>query len=60
MSISNNGVKEEDSFGRSFFFDVYVLTTKNINPFSLKQKIFDVNGRKMIDMFWENCNKPSF
>ena len=45
---------------RSFVFDVYVLTIKNINPFSLKQKIFDVRNREMINKFWEDCNKPSF
>ena len=31
-NISYNGVKEEDLFDRSFVFDIYVLTTKSINP----------------------------
>ena len=34
--------------------------TKNINPFSLERKIFDVKNREMIHMFWEDCNEPSF
>ena len=59
-NISYNGVKEEDLFGRNFVFDVYTLVTKNINPFLLERKIFDVKNREMICMFWEECNKPSF
>ena len=59
-NISYNGVKEDDLYGRSFVLDIYVLTTKNINPFSLKWKIFDAKNREIIDMFWEDCNKPSF
>ena len=35
-NISYNGVKEDDLYGRSFVLDIYVLTTENINPFSLK------------------------
>ena len=57
---SLNGVKEEDFFDRSFAFDIYVLTTKNINPFSLERKTFDVKDREMINMFWEDCNDSSF
>ena len=39
--ISYNGIKKEDLWG-SFFFDIDVLTTKNIDPFPLERKIFDV------------------
>ena len=59
-NISYNGVKEEDFFDRSFVLDIYVLTTKNINPFSLEGNIFYVKDREMINMFWEDCNEPSF
>ena len=45
---------------RSFVFDVYVLTTKNINLFSLERKNFDVKKREIINMSWEDCNEPSF
>ena len=34
--------------------------TKNANPFSLERKIFDVKDREMINMFWKDCNEPSF
>ena len=37
---SCNRVKEEDLFDRSFVFNVYLLTIKNINPLSLKQNDF--------------------
>ena len=59
-NISYNRVKEEDLFDRSFVFDIYVLTTKNINPFSLEREIFDVKDQGMINMFWGDCNEPSF
>ena len=55
-NISYNGVTEEDLFDRNFVFDVYRLTTKNINPFSLERNIFDMRDREMIQMFWEECN----
>ena len=59
-NISYNGVKDEDFFDRSFVFDICVLTTKNINPFSLERKIFDVKDREMVNMFWEDCNESCF
>ena len=59
-NISYNGVKEKDLWDRSFVFDVYLLATKNINPFSLEQKIFGIKNREMINMFWGDCSKPSF
>ena len=60
INISYNRVKEEDLWDRYFVFDVYVLTTKNINPFSLARKILDVKNKGMINMFWEDCNELSF
>ena len=41
-NILYNGMKEEDLFDRYFVFNVSVLTSKNINSFSLERKIFDV------------------
>ena len=49
-NISYNGVKEEDLYNRNFIFDVYVLVTKNLNPFSLERKIFDINNCEMVRM----------
>ena len=59
-NILYTGVKEEDLFDGTFAFDVYTLTTKVINPFLLKRKIFDVKDREMISMFWEECSEPVF
>ena len=59
-NISYNGVKEEDLCDKTFVFDVHVLTTKNINPFSLERKVFDLKNKEMIIMFWKDCNEPSF
>ena len=59
-NISYNKVKKQDLFDRSFVFDIYILATKNINPFSLERKIFDVKDREMINMFWEDDNESSF
>ena len=49
--ISYNRVKEKDLFDRSFVFNIYVSTTKNINLFSLERKIFDMKDREMINIF---------
>ena len=59
-NISYNNIKEEDLLDRNFVFDVYMLTTKNINPFFLETKFYDLKNREMIQMFWEECNEPSF
>ena len=53
--ISYTRVKEEDLHDRNFAFDVYVLVTKNLNPFLLEREIFDVKNREMIYMFWDEC-----
>ena len=36
------------------------LITKNINPFSLEQKILDAKNRDTIYMFWDECIEKSF
>ena len=58
--ISYNGIKKEDLWASLFFFDIDVLTSKNIDPFPLERKIFDLKKREIINTFWEDCNKPSF
>ena len=54
-NIWHAGVKEEDLYDRNFVFDTHVLVTKNINPFSLERKIYDVKDREMMQMFWSLC-----
>ena len=58
--ISYNGVKEEDLFDRNFIFDIHVLITKNINPFSLERKIFDVKDGQNVYMFWNSFVNTKF
>ena len=41
-------------------FDVYVLLTKNLNPFSLDQKFSDQNKHEMIYMLWKECIQSDF
>ena len=53
-------MKKEDLFDRSFVFDVYVFTTKDINPYLLQRKIYDIKNREITSMFWEECNDVSF
>ena len=38
-NMTYNGLKSEDFCNRKFIFGVYVLLTKNLNPFSIKKKI---------------------
>ena len=43
-SISYTGVKSEDFVDNNFTFDTITLINKNINPFSLEQKIVDAKN----------------
>ena len=43
-----------------FFFDVYLLMTKNLNPFSLDRKLADKNKHEMIYMLWKECMLQNF
>ena len=42
-NIGYNGLKTEDSNNRSFIFYVFVLLTKNMNPFSAERKFIERN-----------------
>ena len=37
-----------------------MLVAKNLNPFSLERKIFDVKKTEMIYMFWDECSEQTF
>ena len=41
-------------------FDIYTLLTKNLNPFSLDQKLNDQNKHEMIYMLWKQCMPADF
>ena len=44
------GINKEDYYNKNFVFDVYLLLTKNLNPFSLDRKLADKNKHEMICM----------
>ena len=47
-------INKEDFYNENFIFDVYLLVTKNLNPFSLDRKLTDKNKHEMIYML---CKK---
>ena len=59
-SISYAGVTKEDFYSRNFEFDIYVLLTKNLNPFSLDRKLSDQNKNEMIYMLCKECIPADF
>ena len=60
LNIAYNGVKEEVFLDNSFVFDTFALLAKNLNPFSLRIKIGDVQNKEIIYMFWEECVEKTF
>ena len=52
-SISYVEINKEDFYNENFIFDVYLLVTKNLNPFSLDRKLNDQNKHQMIYMLWK-------
>ena len=42
------GINKEDFYNENFIFDIYLLMTKNLNPFSLDRKMNDQNKHEMI------------
>ena len=39
-NIAYVGINKEDYYNKNFIFDVYLLLTKNLNPFSLDRKLY--------------------
>ena len=54
-NIAYVGISKEDYYNENFVFDVYLLLTKNLNPFSLDRKLADKNKHEMIYMLWKEC-----
>ena len=42
------GINKEDFYNGNFIFDVYLLVTRNLNPFSLYRKLGHKNKHEMI------------
>ena len=51
LNISYFGINKEDFYNEKFIFNVYLLITKNLNPFSLDRKLTNKNNREMFYMF---------
>ena len=54
-NIAYTGINKEDCYNKNFIFDVYLLLTKNLNPFSLDRKLTDKTKHEMIYMLWREC-----
>ena len=59
-NIAYSGVFREDFYNWNFVFDIYVLLTENLNPFSLERKIADQNKYEMIYVVWKECILTEF
>ena len=59
-NIAYAGINKEDFYNDHFIFDVYLLVTKNLNPFSLDRKLADKNKHEMIYMLWKECIPQKF
>ena len=54
-NIAYVGINKDNFYREHFIFDVYLLVTKNLNPFSLDRKLDDKNKYEMIYMLWKEC-----
>ena len=59
-NISYVGINKEDFYNENFIFDIYLLMTNNVNPFSLDTKSNDSNKHEMIYMICKECMPPIF
>ena len=59
-NISYVTINKEDYYNENFIVDVYLIITKNVNPFSLDRKLADKNKHKMIYMLWKECMPAKF
>ena len=59
-NIAYVGINNEDFYNKYFIFDVCLLVTKNLNPFSLDKKLADKNKYEMIYMLLKECMLQKF
>ena len=59
-NIAYVGINKEDYYNENFVFDVYLLVTKNLNPFFLDRKLADKTKHEMIYMLWKECMPQKF
>ena len=54
-NIAYVSIIKEDYYNENFVFDMYLLITKNLNPFMLDRKLEDKTKHEMIYMLWKEC-----
>ena len=54
------GINKEDFYNEDFTFNIYLLMTKNLNPFSLDRNLNDLNKHEKIYMIWKECIQQLF
>ena len=59
-NITYVGINKKDYYNKNFIFDVYLLLTKNLNPFSLDRKLADKTKHEMIYMLWKESCRLNF
>ena len=59
-NIAYVGINKGDYCNENFVFDVYLLVTKNLNPFLLDRKLADKTKHEMIYMLWKKCMPQKF
>ena len=59
-NIAYLGINKEDYYNKNFIFDVYLLLTKNLDPFSLNRKLAHKTKHEMIYMLWKECMPCKF
>ena len=52
-NIAYAGINKEGYYNKTFKFDVYLLLTKNLNPFLLDRKLADKTKHEMVYMSWK-------
>ena len=53
-------INKEDYYNEKFYFDIFLLVTKNLNAFSLDRKLADKSKHEMIYMLWKECMPQKF
>ena len=54
-NIAYVGINKEDYYNKNFIFHIYLLVTKNLNPFSLDRKLAHKTKYEMVYMLWREC-----
>ena len=53
-------INRKDFYKKKYIFDVNLLITKNLDPFSLDRKLSDKNKHEMLYMLWKECMSVKF